>query len=228
MLREFLSPEEEKYAFCCHRVLRKHFTHFHKSLFIQMTAARQVKVTDNGSRWNPQINGGTGDTLPTRSPFIGKNQCQADRAKLPPRCIFCDVRELYAFNDPYFALYQKQGTADYTERTLRLPFSAVSLLKEHVALRKCCICYLRRFYIEVRWELSKRTSKQTIGGEYQLCLSWIWEETAFQQDIILPYQQLCQEWEDVSIELLHFCCCSIKRVSSSECSRSWLETFLLK
>lgn len=33
------------------------------------------------------------------------------------RCIFCDVWEFYAFNDPCFALYQKQGMAEYTERT---------------------------------------------------------------------------------------------------------------
>lgn len=61
---------------------KKLFTRSRTSLSIQIAAAHQVKVTDKNSKWKPHRNDDGGDILPTRSPHIGKNQCQTDGASL--------------------------------------------------------------------------------------------------------------------------------------------------
>lgn len=52
--------------------------HSSTSLSIQITAALQVKMTDNSTRYKPKIT----NIHPTRIPYIGKNQCQSEGALL--------------------------------------------------------------------------------------------------------------------------------------------------
>lgn len=139
-----LKPWRGKMPFAAIRFFSELFIHSYTSLSIQIAAALQVEMTDNSSRWKPKITDDMGDIHPTRSPYIRRNQCQTEGASLFPRCIFCDVWEFYAFNDPCFALYQKQDMAEYTERTTLLPpLSAVLLPDEELLWYYFCLSYTK-------------------------------------------------------------------------------------
>lgn len=64
------------------RFFKELVIHSYASLFIQIAATLQVKMTDNSTRWKPKITDDVGDILPTRNPCIGKKQCQSEEALL--------------------------------------------------------------------------------------------------------------------------------------------------
>ena len=174
-------------------------------------------MSDNSSRREPQNKRQGCWWHPPHQESLHRKESMSDqRSILFLRCIFCDVREFYASNDPCFALYQKQSMAEYTERTtyphpltntfFRLflmpdeelwdlvKVSVFDTFRDSLILRyvvwdtfsagqqtdPCC-------GVSVLLELDKRREKKN-------CIS-----------TSLP--RLCREWEDVLIELLHFCCC---------------------
>lgn len=75
-------------------------------------------MSDNSSRREPQNKRQGCWWHPPHQESLHRKESMSDqRSILFLRCIFCDVREFYASNDPCFALYQKQSMAEYTERT---------------------------------------------------------------------------------------------------------------
>lgn len=145
-----------------------------------------------------------------------------------PRCILSDVQDFYAFNDPCFALYQKQGSDEYTERATLLPPFYRCFVAWRKLLWRWLYCNLEKiwFYNTLCKIVSKQASKQKMFGRFQFCLSW--REKGKK---ILHFNKTssavcrvggCAHWI-TTLLLLH----SIKSDSSSE-RGSWFDTFLLK
>lgn len=148
-----------------------------------------------------------------------------------PRCSFCDVWEFYAFNDPGFALCQKQGSAEYTERaTLLTPF-----YRCFIAWRKrmwfcegdCIWCVWKKnvCFNTLCEVVSKQASKQANVWVCKFCLSWRKAKK------ILHFNKTstavwrvggCAHWITTLLLLP-----SIKNDSHLE-RGTWFDTFLLK
>lgn len=71
------APKDAKVPLTANRFFKEPLIHSYTSLPIHITAALQVKKTDNTSRREPKIAPDIGDSHPDGSPYIGRNQCQA-------------------------------------------------------------------------------------------------------------------------------------------------------
>lgn len=109
---------EKKEAFCCHKVLLKYF-HSLLHLIIPSNHSstlgesdwQELKMETTNKQWYWWH--------PPHQESLHQKESMSDRWSITfPRYIFCDVWGFYAFNDLCIAPYQKQGTANSTERTM--------------------------------------------------------------------------------------------------------------
>lgn len=102
------------------RFFKKLVIHSYASLFIQIAATLQVKMTDNSTRWKPKITDDVGDILPTRNPCIGKNQCQSEEALLS-MAVFSMMYEVLKLSMTYALHWIRNKAWSSTQREQHPP-----------------------------------------------------------------------------------------------------------
>lgn len=131
-----------------------------------------MKVTDNSSRWKPQINDDSGDILPTRSPYIIKNQCQTDGASLSLAAVsvMCE-NFMLSMTQALHCVKNKARLSTQKEQHYFPPFTAVSLPEENVCGSAKVIAFgvfgEKKMYASihcVRLFLSRPVTEQMFGN----------------------------------------------------------------